>query len=105
MNKHGHTDEFACEDFLEELERRAGTRFVDTILYNTTQIPRRLLRRYVDEGEPVTCRGDLPTSRVRYVGADLVADGVAMRTKGDAIQRTLIRHDPDKLASTLVGLL
>jgi uncharacterized cofD-like protein len=100
MNKHGHTDDFTCERYVEELERMAGKHCISTVLYNTTPIPPALVRRYVDEGEPVPCvsaRG----GRVRYVGADLLSNTIVKPKRGDPLRRTLIRHDPDKLARAI----
>jgi hypothetical protein len=42
---------------------------------------------------------------VRAVSADLLADAGAARVRGDRLQRSLIRHDPDKLARAVLALL
>ncbi len=104
MNTYGHTDGFTCSRYVEELERLAGMSFIDRVLYNTVPPAPELVARYVDEGEPVSCVSTA-TGRVRYVGADLLADAVAHPAPGDPLRRTLIRHDPDKLARAVLSLL
>ncbi|MBI4094412.1 MAG: hypothetical protein HY436_01250, partial [Candidatus Liptonbacteria bacterium] len=51
--------------------------------------------------------GDCPTAvprglGKRFIGADLTSRKIARPKKGDPIARTLIRHDPDRLASLVV---
>lgn len=115
MNKHGHTDGFDCTRYVEELERHAGTKFIDIVLYNTTPIPASLVKRYVDEGVPVI--GPSPHShththtdpdshtRTQFLGRDLLASTLEKPKHGDPLRRTLIRHDPKKLAQVIIQLL
>ncbi len=100
MNRLGHTDGFSVGDYVHTLEAAMGGRF-DYILFNTATPPRILLKRYADEGEPV----HLGAHDARVVGCDLLAEGVATHTRGDALRRTLIRHDPAKLARALLKLM
>jgi hypothetical protein len=37
--------------------------------------------------------------------ADVLASGIATIAKGDKLRRVLIRHDSEKLAKVLVGLV
>ncbi len=104
MNRFGHTDGFDCSAYVEEVERHAGVRCIDTVLYNTMPIPQGLLKKYVDEGEPLSC-GDRGRKGLAYVGADLLSAELYKPKKGDPLRRTLIRHDPDKLARAIVSLL
>jgi len=104
MNKIGHTDDFTCTDYVEELERHAGMRLITHVLYNTASIPRILLTRYVDEGEPVLCT-PAQSSKVAYLGRDLLPETMSRRAKGDPLRRTLIRHDPVKLATAVMSFV
>lgn len=105
MNKHGHTDDFDCARYVDELERHAGTKFIDMVLYNTASIPSSLVRRYVDEGVPVLGPHSHTNKRPQYLGKELFASKIQKQKKGDPLRRTLIRHDPAKLARAIVGLL
>jgi hypothetical protein len=39
------------------------------------------------------------------IGTNLLADGLAKTSATDILRRTLIRHDPDKLAKALMQYL
>lgn len=102
MNKHGQTDDFTIGTYIKELEGIIGKPAFDAVLYNTTLPPKKLLSRYVDEGEPLEVGPREDKTRLEYRGADLLATTIAKRHKGDALQRTLIRHDSFKLAQAIM---
>jgi uncharacterized cofD-like protein len=104
MSQQGHTDSFSVSDYVKTLEQYIGKKVFDTILYNTKNPPEKLVRRYADEGEPVVCTSDCKKSGYELIGKDFLADGVAKTAKKDLLRRTLIRHDPDKLAKILINL-
>jgi uncharacterized cofD-like protein len=108
MSQQGHTDDFSVTDYPRTLEKylpRRGERPVfDTVVYNTTRPPKALLRRYADEGEYVVHRPEIDTPYT-MVGKDLLAKGVAKTPRKDLLRRTLIRHDPDKLARAVFDIL
>lgn len=106
MNKHGHTDDFSVREYVAVLEGAIGRRGVfDVVIENTQAPPPALVRKYADEGSPLTPfvvkRGDT----FRRVGADLLAGRLPKAKNKDPIRRTLIRHDPDKLARVLMRIL
>lgn len=106
MNKHGHTDDFTVGDYVECFEKFGGTgRIFDTVLYNTKKPSARLLKKYVDEGEPVAYRKAPSLKGRTVIGCALLADTLYARKPGDMLQRTLIRHDADTLAQALMKLL
>lgn len=103
MNKHGQTDDFTVESYLNKLEFIAGGACFDVVLYNSKRPAAALLKKYADEGEPV--RAESTRARARsLVGKNLLADGTYKAPKGDALPRTLIRHDPDRLAKAVRAL-
>ncbi|MDP2594121.1 MAG: YvcK family protein [bacterium] len=104
MNKDGQTDGFTAATYVTALERLSGGRLFDAVLYNTKRPPESLLRRYVDEGEPVS-RGAHEADSSALIGKDLLARGLYRRQAGDTLPRTLIRHDSTKLAKALYELL
>lgn len=110
VTKPGQTDSFAVHDFAAEIERLAGTQFLDYIIYNTHQPNQDLLDRYAAEGElPVRVDQTAFTSaHYEPIGANLLADEIwENKSSNDplASKRTLIRHDPDRLARTIAKLL
>lgn len=105
MNRHGQTEDFDCMRHVEELEKFAGGPFVDIVLFNTGKISPRLVKRYEKQSVPVACRARNKEGRIHYVGVDLVGETLHKRRKGDPIVRTLIRHDPNKLARAIISVL
>lgn len=109
MNKNGHTDDFVVSDYVHVLEEAIGKSGIfDAVVYNTKKPDKALVRKYADEGEPVLCGPDCMKEKFALIGTSLLADGLAKtaRTaKTDSVRRTLIRHDPEKLAKVLMQLL
>jgi uncharacterized cofD-like protein len=105
MNKYGQTDGHSVGDFLDVFRSQVGQMPFTHALYNTTAIPKPLLRRYLDEGEPVVYDPAGCPTRVHCIGADLLATTTTRKTKGDTVTRSLIRHDPTKLAQALLSVV
>ena len=97
MTKHGETDGFAASDFIREINRYlGGTGTLDCAVLNYHEsLPRDLYDRYKDErSEPVSIDlGKCYESVGQLAIRPLTATGA------------LVRHDPPKLASTLLSLL
>lgn len=104
MNKDGQTAGFTPERYVATLEKLSGDPRIDVVLCNTKRPPESLLRRYADEGEPVE-RGAREVNGRPIIGKDLLARDLYKPAKGDTLRRTLIRHDPAKLAKALYSLL
>lgn len=106
MNKHGHTDDFVVSDYVRVLEDILGQKkCFDVVVYNTKNPSQSLLRKYADEGAPVVLSTECRNGNFELVGASLLANGLAHTAKKDMLRRTLIRHDPEKLAKTLMQVL
>lgn len=105
MNKFGHTDGFTISDYLDALEKAIGKKDAfDIVIHNTTKPPVGLVRKYADEGEPISEQFFTGEGGPRFIGVDLLAEGVAKTSKGDVLHRTLIRHDPEKIANAILAL-
>ncbi|OGZ07643.1 MAG: hypothetical protein A3D65_03695 [Candidatus Lloydbacteria bacterium RIFCSPHIGHO2_02_FULL_50_13] len=105
MNKNGHTDDFLVSDYVRVLEGAIGKKWVfDAVVYNTKKPAQVLLRKYADEGSPVVCGPECRQGGFELVGTDLLANDLAKTAKKDFLRRTLIRHDPEKLARVLMQL-
>jgi uncharacterized cofD-like protein len=104
MSQQGHTDNFSVTDYVRTLERYIGKKVFDSVLYNTKEPPKSLLKRYTDEGEPVGCSARCKKMGYKLTGKDLLAGGVVKTPQKDLLRRTLIRHDPEKLAKALIDL-
>ncbi len=100
MTRPGQTRGMKLSDYITELERYVG-RTPDAIMCNTTALPAEALERYRSEGdEPV--ENDLDVARV--ITGDYLSRTLVTTKAGDVLQRSLIRHDGDKLASAILQL-
>lgn len=107
VTKPGQTDNFSVFDYAAEIERLAGTEFLDYVLYNSAQPSEELLGKYAKEGEFAVSFDPELAKQQRYqtVGSKLIADEVWQGTQANdpiAHARTFIRHDSDRIARQLM---
>ena len=102
MSRAAHTKNFSVADFTHVIEKYLGTT-VDTVLYNATRPPQQLIKRYARKGESLTRFDDLPKRKV--VGGNFIDQRPVRLQKGDTIQRSLVRHNPEKLAATIARIV
>jgi len=100
MTKAGQTTNMGVQEHIEELHKYTGM-FPDVVLINDTPLPQHLLSKYAEEKEYPVCT-DCNKEDIRVIRADLLATEEIVRSKGDVLKRSLIRHDPHKLARTLI---
>jgi uncharacterized cofD-like protein len=106
MSQQGHTDNFFVRDYVDAFEQHLGKKNIfDAVIYNTKKPATSLVRKYADEGEPVICGPSCLEGPFELIGTNLLADGLAKTPATDILRRTLIRHDPDKLAKVLIKYL
>ena len=109
VTKPGQTDGFMVHDFAAEIERLAGGEFLDYVIYNVHQPSKALLEKYAASGElPVEIdAAALKQQHYRTKGAELLA-GQIWHNPNDkdpiAAKRTLIRHDPDAVARSIMKI-
>lgn len=101
MNRKGQTTGFRVSTYLEELARFIGSDIFDHILVNNQDPPKHLIERYSEEGEPII--NDLLDDE-RVISAPLLGE-LKEEIKGDPMKRSLIRHDPKKLAQELMKIV
>lgn len=109
MTKFGQTAGFTASDHLFELYKYLAGGIVQTILVSEPfNLKKAILERYQEEKAEIVV-DDLDFSnqspKPRIVRADLISGRIYEKPKGDTLVRSLIRHDPDKLAKALVKLL
>lgn len=103
MTKLGQTSGMGVAEHVGEVGRYVG-RTPDVVLVNTAQMPEELLQKYTEQEEfPVVFNYEGEGTRV--IPADLLASEVVKTSKGDALKRSLIRHDSRKLAQKIMELL
>ncbi len=107
VTKPGQTDGFTVYDFADEIQRLAGTDFLDYVIYNQKPPTKQLLSKYAAEGElPVKLPKYHPKRNYRIVKANVLANGIWSNAHQSAdpiaAQRTLIRHDGQALYDAIV---
>jgi uncharacterized cofD-like protein len=100
MSKIGQTRNQTQKSMIEIMEKYIG-RKIDYILMNNGWLPQEAYKRYKEDGEHIF-EDDLDDGYGReIVRADLVANSIIKKDKGDELVRSLIRHDSEKLAREL----
>jgi len=108
VTKPGQTDGFTVNDFADEVERLAGTPFLDAVLYNTEKPSDDLLQKYAADKE-IAVEFDADKSKAAHyeaAGANLLSSSIWQGSSADPIaaSRTLIRHDPAAVAKAIIDL-
>jgi len=102
MSWYGQTHGFSASDHVDELMRYIG-RAPDHILLNDNPLPNDILKTYESHKEfPVP---DNFGSDSRVIRSDFLAFEEVKKPSGDILKRSLIRHDPSKLARAIMSLL
>ncbi len=99
MSKKGQTRGLTLESMLSLVEGYIGRKF-DYVLVNNGRIPQKAYKRYIKQGEHIF-KDDIKKNGREIIRADLVANSVIKKDKGDTLDRSLVRHDPDKVAREL----
>jgi uncharacterized cofD-like protein len=102
MSKKGQTRGLTQKTMVEILEKYIG-RKVDYVLINKGQLPEEAVNKYKKYGEH-SFKDDLNGDFRNIVRADLVANSVIKKDKGDQLARSLVRHDPEKLGKELYNI-
>jgi len=103
MTKWGQTTGMTLCDHVSEVVRYAG-RAPDYCLANNTPLPQELLERYAGQREYPVLIDTVPSPCV-VVAGDYLASEEVVQKKGDVLKRSLIRHDPHKLAQSIMSIL
>jgi len=103
MTKQGQTSGMGVTEHVAEITRYIG-RQPDALLINTTKLPDNLLAAYAKNHEfPVVFNYE--SDDMQIIPADLLASEEVVTKAGDTLKRSLIRHDSEKLARTIIKLL
>lgn len=102
MTKYGQTYGFKASDHLEEMEKYVG-RKMEGVVINSSRLPAEALIKYEAE-QAVPVEDDLGADP-RVMRADVLQPAEVEPESGDPLKRSLLRHDPEKLAKVVVNLL
>ena len=107
MAKVGQTDGFKVSDFINEVEKYLGEGSINYAVVNSKIPSKHMVERYreVDNAELVVDDVGGNYRRARVIRADLLSDTTFEKSSSDVLKRSLIRHDPDKLAKVLYKIV
>lgn len=104
INKIGQTFNMTTTDYVARFKDYVGV-LPNFVVINSLPLPKNLLKKYAAEGSfPIIDDLDnFPAVNVHR--CDLLAQKAIKNVKGDVLKRSLIRHDPDKLAEVILSIL
>ena len=109
VTKPGPTDGLSVVDFASEIERLAGSEFLDYVVFNTDEPSRELMAKYAHDGEHTVQYdiSELKRQHYEFRGAGILAKNIwagAQSSDPIAAVRSFIRHDPDAVARQLMRI-
>ncbi|MDR3643057.1 MAG: YvcK family protein [Candidatus Doudnabacteria bacterium] len=104
MTKFGQTDGFKASDFVRILEKYLGGK-IDAVLENRKKPSAEVLKKYAAEKAKFV-EPDLKNSqRLQVIAENLISDELIKKASGDSLKRSMLRHDAQKLAKLIWGLV
>lgn len=102
MSEYGQTYGFTAKKFIEQLSKYIPEKYLDAVLINNGRISEEILARYKSfKAEPVV--NDLGSNTpYRVIEKDFLSSEKVQKQKGDTLRRSLVRHDPEKLAKECI---
>lgn len=109
VTKPGPTDGFSVKDFADEIERLAGSKFLDYVVFNTDMPSSQLLERYAHDGEYAVNfdLAELKRQHYKFRAVPILARSTwegAQKSDPLAATRSFIRHDSDAVARQLMRI-
>lgn len=101
MTRYNQTHGMDAHDHVVGIEQAIG-RKVDAVIMNTGKISQHVIDAYALEKEyPV----EQSKPDARFISTDLIRTEVEKQAAGDELHRSLLRHDPKKLAHAIMEVL
>lgn len=102
MERPGQTTGMSVGEIVKELEKYIS-RLPDAVLINNTPLPQETVDWYKTKDGTKPVIDDLDeVKEVKAVRMDLISNGVVVQNASDQVQRSLIRHDSNKLAAAII---
>ena len=103
MTRFGQTYGFGARDHIEVLEKYLGKDCLEAVLVNSKPISKESLGKYKKEQE-FAVLDDLRNDYFKVIRTDLLSKKETKKVAGDNLKRSLVRHDPNKLAKVIYKL-
>jgi uncharacterized cofD-like protein len=104
MTKKGQTHGMTATNFVQEITRYIG-RNPDVVIMHSQALPAEALKHYAEKGEQPIVNDLADDAPYRVVASDIVRSKIIEREAGDTLDRSLVRHDPEKLGTILHDLV
>lgn len=105
MTKHGQTTSYKASDHLKDLEQYLGEGVIDYVLVNE-KMPRKSTLSWYQEYEEFPVLDDLgQTKKYNIIRKNLIRDVIVKADANDELRRSIIRHDPERLAVELLKII
>ena len=105
MTKYGQTTRYKASDHIADLEKYIGRDILDVVIVNTKKPRRDTLHWYSDFGEKPVLDDLKKKDGYEIIRASLIKNAIIRQEKSDALKRSFIRHDPEKLAQEVMKLV
>ncbi|QQS39449.1 YvcK family protein [Candidatus Woesebacteria bacterium] len=106
MTKFGQTNNFTGSMHVHEINKYLGGEFINyCLIHNKEKIPQRLLRRYKEENSIPVVDDLVTTKKTKIIRKNIMSSEIFIKPKSDIVKRSLVRHDPNKLAKAIVSLV
>lgn len=103
MTRYGQTYGYSAKNHIEDLEKYIG-KIIDFILVNSKKMPFEILKQYEEE-KAFPVEDNLEKDYFDIIRDDMLSEQKTKKVDGDIVQRSLIRHDSEKVAKTIINLL
>lgn len=105
MTELGQTYKFTSSKFMDVIDKYLPVEYIDYVLVNNAPIPKNILNRYKKYyAEPI--HDDFKKNTpFKVISTDLLSPKLIRREAGDLLNRSLVRHDPEKVAKACIELL
>lgn len=105
VTKDGQTNKFTVSDHASEIERFAGNKFLDYVIYNHQKPSRELIKKYSEEKAYITDVDikNLNKMHFKSIGGDFLGQ-LAKKSSNESFttKRSLIRHDSESVAHAII---
>lgn len=108
MTRLGQTDGFCISDHVLEIDKYMGAGFLDYVIINNKKPSKDVLAWYKEHDNVDWVEDDLYDKKVveaKIIRKDLLSDTVYKPNLADRLKRSLIRHDPEKVANVLLNII
>jgi uncharacterized cofD-like protein len=104
MTKKGQTNKYTAKDHLETIAKYLN-RKPEIVIINNDKIPDSILKWYYKNKEEVVTDDLFTESNLKVIREDLINKTPYKKSKVDTLSRSILRHDPNKLADVLKKIL